>query len=57
MEFKNIHIDTEKGIYLLNGEKLENVSELELFFENGKWSLKIMKDCRYESKATSTSKE
>lgn len=52
MKLKSIEIDTEKGIYLLNGEKMENVTELKLHFEHGEWSLKITKDCFYNSKAT-----
>lgn len=34
--FKSIHIDTEKGIYLLNGEKVSMVSRIDLEFNNGK---------------------
>ena len=37
--FKSIHIDTEKGIYLLNGEEVPRVSriDLELIMENGRF--------------------
>lgn len=34
--FKSIHIDTEKGIYLLNGEEVPMVSRIDLEFNNGK---------------------
>ena len=42
--FKSIHIDTEKGIYLLNGEEVPMVSRIDLEFINGKWSLLITRD-------------
>lgn len=42
--FKSIHIDTEKGIYLLNGEEVSMVSRIDLEFINGKWSLLITRD-------------
>lgn len=45
--FKSIHIDTEKGIYLLNGEKLSMASHIDLEFNNGKWSLLITRDELY----------
>lgn len=40
-ELKSIHIDREKKIYLLNGESMENVSEVHLSFEHGRWSLQV----------------
>lgn len=45
--FKSIYIDTEKGIYLLNGEKVSMVSRIDLEFNNGKWSLLITRDELY----------
>ena len=45
--FKSIHIDTEKGIYLLNGEEVPMVSRVDLEFINGKWSLLITRDELY----------
>ena len=45
--FKSIHIDTEKGIYLLNGEKVSMVSRIDLEFINGKWSLLITREELY----------
>ena len=45
--FKSIHIDTEKGIYLLNGEEVSMVSRIDLEFNNGKWSLLITRDELY----------
>lgn len=45
--FKSIHIDTEKGIYLLNGEEVPMVSRIDLEFNNGKWSLLITRDRKY----------
>lgn len=47
-KFKSIHIDTEKGIYLINGEEERLVSHLELEFNNGVWSLSITKDEHFE---------
>lgn len=51
-EFKSIHIDTEKGIYLINGREECLISHLELEFDNGKWSLFITKDEYFEQIAT-----
>lgn len=58
-EFKSIHIDTEKGIYLLNGKEIvaDRCHELELSFEKGTWSLKITQDDYYVSEATTQVKE
>lgn len=51
--FKSIHIDLEKDIYELNGECIsETTSELNLYFENGKWSLQITKEDCYASEVT-----
>ena len=40
--FKSIHIDLEKGIYEINGQSIkgESITELHLYFENGKWELR-----------------
>lgn len=50
--FKSIHIDTEKGVYLLNGEDMKYISHLDLEYENGKWSLSVTKDEFYSQVAT-----
>ena len=50
--FKSIHIDTEKRIYLLNGEEVPMVSSINLEFNNGKWSLLITRDELYVQEAT-----
>ena len=50
--FKSIHIDTEKRIYLLNGEEVPMVSRINLEFNNGKWSLLITRDELYAQEAT-----
>lgn len=42
-EFKSIHIDLEKGIYLLNGERMKYVTELNLMLDGERWSLSINK--------------
>lgn len=47
--FKSIHIDLEKGIFLLNGKPMNKVSALCLEAEHGRWSLKITKDELYEA--------
>ena len=40
--FKSIEIDTEKGVYKLNGEPMsEMVERVNLEFNNGKWLLLI----------------
>ena len=57
IEFKSIHIDTEKGIYQLNGENVQRVRHLELEFENGKWSLLVTKDELYKQSVTENTKE
>ena len=51
-EFKSIHIDTEKGIYLINGEDFSRVSFLELSFEKGRWSLIVSRDEFYKKPMT-----
>lgn len=56
-EFKSLHIDTEKGIYLLNGEAMQHVSRLNLEFEDGGWSLSVVKDEFYSQTATGGVKE
>lgn len=55
--FKSIHIDIEKGIYLLNGEEVKMVRRFDLEFDNGKWLLLITKDELYEQEATTEFKE
>lgn len=50
--FKSIHIDTEKGIYLLNGEEVQMISRIDLEFNNGKWSLLITRDELYAQETT-----
>lgn len=50
--FKSIHIDTEKRIYLLNGEEVPMVSRINLEFNNGKWLLLITRDELYVQEAT-----
>lgn len=54
--FKSIHIDTEKGIYLLNGEEVSMVSRIDLEFNNGKWSLLITRDELYVQETTKEEK-
>lgn len=55
-EFKSIHIDLEKEIFLLNGEKMNGVFNLTLEF-NGEWSLYIEKMEFYEPAATKAIKD
>lgn len=55
--FKSIHIDLEKGIFLINGEKLPMVSRIDLEFNNGKWSLLVTRDEIYVQKATKNEKK
>ena len=45
--FNSIHIDLDKGIYELNGEKMERVTALELTLDATKWSLDINKSETY----------
>ena len=42
-EFKSIHVDLEKGIYLLNGEPMKYVTEMNLMLDGERWSLGINK--------------
>lgn len=40
--FESVHIDIEKGIYEINGEKIpDRCCELLLEFDNGEWSLMV----------------
>lgn len=52
--FKSIHIDLEKRIFELNGEKMEQVSGLALEFHDGKWHLHITEDLTCETVAELT---
>ncbi len=47
-KFESIYISKEKKCVLLNGKALENVSELHLDFENGKWSLQVTDSKDYQ---------
>jgi len=42
-EFKSIHVDLEKGIYLLNGDPMKYVTEMNLMLDGERWSLGINK--------------
>lgn len=42
-EFKSMHVDLEKGIYLLNGEPMKYVTEMNLMLDGERWSLRINK--------------
>lgn len=42
-EFKSIHVDLEKGIYLLNGEPMKYVTEMNLMLDGERLSLRINK--------------
>lgn len=46
--FKSLHIDEERGEFLLNGESMELVSRIDLSFDNGKWLLLVTRDELYE---------
>lgn len=49
-KFKSVHIDIEKGIYEINGEKIpDRCSKLSLEFNNGEWSLLITTSNLYTS--------
>lgn len=44
-KFQSLHIDTEKGIYEVNGRDIsDSGKELHLDFENGQWSMQITED-------------
>lgn len=47
-KFKSLEIDVEKGIYKLNGENMEMISEINLDFDNGKWTLLVTREEIYE---------
>lgn len=55
--FKSIHVDLEKGVFLINGEALPMVSRIDLEFNNGKWSLLVTRDEIYAQKATKNEKK
>lgn len=46
-EFKSLEINIEKGVFLLNEEKMRGVSRIDLDFDNGKWTLLVTKDEMY----------
>ena len=51
LKFKSIHIDIDNGIYEINGEKQENITDLILEWHGEGWLLNIQKDLFY-SRAT-----
>ncbi len=48
-QFKSLHIDLEKKIFLLNGKPLDNVTSLRLEACGMEWSLALSRDERYEA--------
>lgn len=49
--FKSVHIDLEKGIYEINGEKIpDRCSGFLLEFENGEWSVDITTSQSYSNR-------
>ena len=48
-QFKSLHIDLEKKIFLLNGKPMGNVTELRLEACGMYWSLALSRDERYEA--------
>lgn len=56
-KFKSIHIDLDKGIFELNGEKLDMVSELELKACGYNWNLTLQKEERYEAPISTKKKD
>lgn len=50
-KLENLTIDIEKGVFLLNGEDMSGVSNLEINFENGRWTLLVTRDEIYEQAA------
>lgn len=49
--FKSLFIDLENKVFLLNGEKMNGISELKLEFD-GEWSLRVTKDEFYVQAST-----
>ncbi len=44
-EFKSVHIDLEKKIFELNGEKIpKKCISLSIWFDNGDWSLEMREE-------------
>ena len=54
--FKSLHIDAEKGEFLLNGKHMDLVSRINLEFDNGKWVLLVTRDELYAQAAPIESK-
>lgn len=50
-EFKSLYVDAEKGIFEVNGEKIENVSAFSAAFKDGEYGLMITRDDMYASNA------
>lgn len=46
--FKNLHIDLEKKIFLLDGEPLRQTVGLYLDYEFGKWTLQLTQKIDYQ---------
>ena len=46
-DFKSIHIDPEKNIFLLNGQPMEDISELHLSYEDI-WRLQVKRKPGFE---------
>lgn len=55
-KLRNLELDFEKGIFLLNEESIkDSVCELHLDFKDGSWSLMISKDELYKPTTTNNS--
>ena len=48
-DFKSIHIDPEKKIFLLNGQSMKDISELHLSFEDI-WRLQVKRESGTEAR-------
>lgn len=49
MKLETLCINTEMGTCVVNGKELKDVSALECSFFNGRWSLSVTRDVRYEN--------
>lgn len=53
-QFKSLHIDLEKKIFLLNGKPMDKVNMLRLEANGTHWSLILNRDELYEAPLTTT---
>lgn len=49
-ELKSVYLDVEKGVLEVNGQKLKNVTEFSMTFNDGEFGLSVTHDDKFTSK-------